>query len=132
MGKINANILKIMKQRLDREGEVSTSREGKVDWERRARTQNARAQRLGAPGKVLPEDLIWAAFLAQNGRCFYCGGKLDLERIHVDHVIPLAKGGRNDGKNIAIVHPECNLKKGARDPLEFVLDFVAKKKRGRF
>ena len=35
------------------------------------------------------------------------------EGFHVDHVIPLAKGGEHSYANVQVAHPTCNLSKGA-------------------
>ncbi len=55
----------------------------------------------------------------QNGICPYCFINLGTHDIHLDHWIPLAKGGNNDFDNLRLLHGTCNLKKGARHPDEF-------------
>jgi len=49
--------------------------------------------------------------------CFYCKEPLR-GAYHVDHVIPLAKGGGNEITNLVIA---CNLSKGAKDPFKWHL-----------
>lgn len=52
----------------------------------------------------------------QRKRCFYCGLKLvwsDRSSWHIDHKIPIYRGGPNDICNFAIACRECNLYKGA-------------------
>ena len=49
----------------------------------------------------------------QNGRCGICGSALD-GPVHVDHIVPLSRGGPHVLSNWQAVHPECNLTKGAR------------------
>jgi 5-methylcytosine-specific restriction endonuclease McrA len=51
--------------------------------------------------------------------CHWCGVKCS-ESWHVDHRLPLAKGGEHELRNLVIACPSCNLRKGARDPIEFV------------
>ena len=52
----------------------------------------------------------------QKNRCANC--KRDISsRYHADHIVPLCRGGSNDIKNIQLLCPPCNLKKGAKDPL---------------
>jgi 5-methylcytosine-specific restriction endonuclease McrA len=56
----------------------------------------------------------------QNGLCFYC--KLPLDNNgngHVDHKIPLIRGGENCKENIVIACSKCNLKKGRLTYVEF-------------
>jgi 5-methylcytosine-specific restriction endonuclease McrA len=66
--------------------------------------QNRRAR---AVGRIGSED--WQAILAKYGsRCAYCGasGKLTM-----DHVVPLARGGRHDPSNIVPACGSCNSRK---------------------
>lgn len=49
----------------------------------------------------------------QRGKCHWCGIALG-DDYHVDHVIPLVKGGSNGPENIVCSCPPCNLRKGAK------------------
>jgi len=53
-------------------------------------------------------------YLVQNGRCRRCLRSLALFGYHVDHVVPIAKGGLNVAGNLQLLCPRCNLRKGAR------------------
>lgn len=54
--------------------------------------------------------VIWER---DGGVCMKCGKKLDKRNFHVDHIIPLAKGGAEwDLNNLELSCPECNLTKG--------------------
>lgn len=53
-----------------------------------------------------------------NVHCWHCNKPITGEE-HVDHFIPISKGGRNDAGNIRISCAECNLKKGAKLPSEY-------------
>ena len=53
----------------------------------------------------------------QKNRCAICREKLG-GKYHVDHILPLAKGGSNDRTNLQITCVPCNLVKGARDPID--------------
>lgn len=57
-------------------------------------------------------------YKAQRGRCYYCGIKVG-KVYHVDHVIPLARGGSNGPENLVIACPACNLSKSAKLPHEW-------------
>lgn len=47
-------------------------------------------------------------------RCVYCGvhAKKRGVKTHVDHIVPLAKGGSNEISNLCLACEACNLKKG--------------------
>jgi 5-methylcytosine-specific restriction endonuclease McrA len=52
------------------------------------------------------------AIVAQD--CFWCGTDC-AQDYHLDHIVPLSKGGRNSRCNIAVSCPSCNLQKGSKD-----------------
>ena len=84
--------------------------------EHRAYTLNRQARKAGNGGGHTGED-VRAQLERQGGRCFYCRKKVDA--YHEDHVIPLAKGGSNGPENLVIACPTCNLRKGAKHPMDF-------------
>lgn len=49
---------------------------------------------------------------AQVRRCAYCDGDLTMLGYHVDHVVPLSRGGSNARDNLAASCPACNMAKG--------------------
>lgn len=51
-----------------------------------------------------------------EGLCGICRLPVSLNGMHIDHIIPLAKGGEHSYKNTQISHPVCNMKKHARLP----------------
>jgi hypothetical protein len=59
------------------------------------------------------EPLIGRLLAQQKNQCFICGRSLDpkLDKIEVDHIIPRAKGGRDDENNYAATHEPCNRNK---------------------
>lgn len=60
---------------------------------------------------------LWAE---QDGRCAYCG--VMLEKYHIDHIIPLIKGGEHKPENWCLACPDCNYRKHARTPEEWAAD----------
>ncbi len=51
--------------------------------------------------------------------CMKCGRRLKEDDFHVDHIVPLAKGGAEwDLSNLELSCAPCNLSKGARVPDE--------------
>lgn len=80
---------------------------------------NARRARMSsATGEFSNED-IQALISVQQSRCAGCGEKLKKTgkgKYHIDHVMPLSRGGGNDPGNLQLLCPPCNFSKGARLP----------------
>ena len=72
--------------------------------------------RKGAEGSYTGNDVL-RLFEEQQGCCAYCGESLI--DYHIDHVIPLSRGGSNWPENLCLACSECNLQKGALTPDEF-------------
>lgn len=72
----------------------------------RSARQNRRARIKKAEGKHTSAD-VRKQYANQKGKCYYCRAKVDIN-YHVDHVIPLAKGGSNNPENLVIACPACN------------------------
>lgn len=54
--------------------------------------------------------------LTRDGhRCRVCGNSGDVEPLHVDHIIPISRGGRSDLANLQTLCQTCNLGKGNRN-----------------
>jgi hypothetical protein len=72
-----------------------------------------RALRLGNPGSVGVRGSDWTSLVCRyGGRCAYCGVALD--KIYMDHVIPLVKGGRDAIGNVLPACFKCNMSKGSK------------------
>lgn len=78
---------------------------------------NRRALKLNAPGTHTAED-IQLIYDRQGGRCWWCQCELNGE-YHVDHRIPLSRGGSNDASNIVISCAVCNQSKYDKLPHEW-------------
>ncbi|XDD50811.1 HNH endonuclease [Leptospira sp. WS92.C1] len=57
-----------------------------------------------------------------NGICHYCGKKFSPEDLTMDHLIPLAKGGKSIKANLVPACKECNFAKKNKLPFEFESD----------
>jgi 5-methylcytosine-specific restriction endonuclease McrA len=53
--------------------------------------------------------------------CQYCGSK---EKLTIDHIFPLSKGGNNDDKNLQVLCLKCNQKKAIFMMPNFILKGV--------
>jgi 5-methylcytosine-specific restriction endonuclease McrA len=63
---------------------------------------------------------VLAAWTAEQPKvCFYCGSDCGA-RFHVDHFMPLTKGGAHVLTNLRIACPSCNLRKNAKLPDEWI------------
>lgn len=60
-----------------------------------------------------------ALFRSQDGRCNYCGRKLGMNYLHVDHKVPLARGGSIRLSNLQLLCSPCNTRKGGMTDGEF-------------
>jgi len=76
-----------------------------------------RARKAAAAGQHTYAD-IKAIYAKQSGRCFYCDE--ELTDYHVDHFIPLAKGGTDYAENLRIACPTCNCRKSAKMPWDWM------------
>ena len=54
----------------------------------------------------------------QKSRCVYCKRSIKA-KFHVDHIVPISKGGSNSPKNIQLLCQPCNQMKHARHPIDF-------------
>lgn len=83
----------------------------------RVYASNRRARERNAEGTFTRDD-VKALLLLQKKTCIVC--RQHLTEYHVDHKVPLHRGGTNDPSNLQILCPTCNVRKGAKDPIEFM------------
>lgn len=68
----------------------------------------------------LSVDLVNKLFILQKGVCA-CGCQQPLSNnYHLDHRMPIALGGSNTDDNMQLLTKRCNLKKGAKHPVDFM------------
>lgn len=69
-----------------------------------------RARIKGATiGPVRRSDII----ARDESTCYLCGKVIPDKDIHIDHIIPLARGGSHTVDNLAVTCSQCNIRKGA-------------------
>lgn len=58
--------------------------------------------------------------LQQNAKvCYWCNCSLKKAKVHIDHYVPLSKGGKHTLDNLVVSCQKCNNQKHSIDPLEF-------------
>ena len=62
----------------------------------------------------------WRDMLAR-GVCHYCGRKFPASELTMDHIVPVARGGRSTRGNVVPCCRECNQKKKYLTPVEILL-----------
>lgn len=83
----------------------------------RAANSVRRARLLAAEGRFTAEDVL-KIYADQNGLCASCGADISCG-YHVDHIIPLAKGGSNWPNNLQCLCQPCNNRKKDKMPDEW-------------
>ena len=63
----------------------------------------------------------WWKQQLHNGRCHYCGNLFKPDQLSMDHVVPLARGGKSTKGNTVPSCIECNRKKRLETPAETAL-----------
>lgn len=70
---------------------------------------------IGRRGREpMPPSLRVAIIERDGGVCRYCGD--EPETPHIDHIVPVVRGGGNDEDNLCVACPSCNLSKGSKLP----------------
>ncbi len=69
-----------------------------------------RARKCGVNAEKVDRNVVYDR---DKGFCHICGVAVFHDNWHLDHIVPLSKGGEHSYKNVAVSHPFCNLSKGA-------------------
>lgn len=77
--------------------------------------QNRRCRKVGR----LPWGTLGRIGELQRWKCAICRSSIK-GKYHVDHIEPIAKGGKHEPKNIQLLCPPCNLRKNAKDPIDYM------------
>lgn len=80
-------------------------------------SRKKRAMKRNATGSHTVAD-IRLLLRSQKGLCWWCGKRLPA-KYHVDHRIPLSRGGSNAPENLCISCPRCNMSKHDKLPSEW-------------
>lgn len=67
----------------------------------------------------LPRGTVPKLRVLQKNRCAICRIKLD-DSYHLDHIMPLARGGEHHPDNLQLLCGTCNVRKSAKDPIKYM------------
>ena len=73
----------------------------------------------------------WWKRLIAKGECHYCGGVVLPASLSMDHIVPLARGGKSTKGNVVPACLKCNQKKQLETPVESKLRALALQKKLR-
>ena len=84
------------------------------------RKDEAHIARERARARELKKSAWWQALL-QKGICHYCGRKFPPGELTMDHLVPVARGGKSTRGNIVPCCHACNADKKYYTPAELIL-----------
>ena len=64
-------------------------------------------------GKSIPAQLRVRVLTRDGFRCKMCGVTAEEMKLHVDHIVPVSRGGITEERNLQTLCQKCNLGKGA-------------------
>lgn len=83
----------------------------------RRNSANRRARILSSADGSVTKASLAQLKIDQKGQCFHCSAELDFDtprKVHLDHYIPLSKGGLHSIDNVVWSCGHCNSTKGAK------------------
>lgn len=76
--------------------------------------------------RLLRQGSWWKQVLGK-GTCYHCEKKFKSDELTMDHLIPIARGGKSDKKNCVPCCKECNSKKGYKTRAELAIEELKSK-----
>lgn len=68
---------------------------------------------------AVPDSLRYRVLKEGKGRCALCGITKEESPLHVDHIIPLNKGGKTEYESLQVLCVKCNCSKRDTDATDF-------------
>lgn len=80
-----------------------------------------KARKKSTDDKTVTISALQNLAIAQNNQCSYCKCPIDIadRSVHLDHYIPLSKGGAHSITNVVWACAKCNLRKNDKLPKDF-------------
>jgi len=70
--------------------------------------------------RELRKSAWWAAKI-KDAVCYYCSCGVLAADVTMDHVVPIAKGGKSTKNNLVVACKPCNNRKKNSNPVDFLL-----------
>lgn len=83
-------------------------------------------KREKAKARELRQSQWWKQQLGK-GLCYHCGNRFKPAELTMDHLIPIARGGKSNKNNCVPSCKDCNTKKGYKTRAEMALDELSQK-----
>ncbi len=74
---------------------------------------------------AISKRLRYEVLRRDNYTCRYCGAFAPVVVLEVDHVVPRARGGKDELANLVTACHDCNLGKSAAEPEDWLIEEVA-------
>ncbi len=87
--------------------------------QRHIRTERERGKKL--------RKTPWWKMQIQQGVCHFCHQNVGADNLTMDHVVPLARGGKSTRGNVVPACQTCNRHKKLGTPVETILDQIQSK-----
>lgn len=99
----------LKRQRAERTAEIARQRREKE------KELSERQRYIAEQRRIMTASMRYEVLRRDNFRCVLCGASAgDGVQLHVDHIVPLAKGGKTELSNLRTLCDRCNLGKGAK------------------
>lgn len=117
------------RKRFYRKENIEVYRERARQWKRDHPEQNRESNRRRRSLHSIPYKDS-AVILIHGPFCWICGDRIDLKAprncqgdnwergLHIDHVVPVSKGGEDTIFNVRPAHALCNISRGNQNPPE--------------
>ena len=69
--------------------------------------------------RELKKSSWWKQKLAE-GVCHYCGRKFEMDELTMDHIVPIARGGKSNKCNVVVCCLSCNQSKGLDTAVDMI------------
>ena len=73
-----------------------------------------------AKARDLRKSRWWVNKISNNCKCYYCEVDLQKNEVTMDHVVPVAKGGKSTKNNVVPCCKSCNNQKKHLGPVDWV------------